>query len=103
MNARANETPYRGPSNAPPSPSQIVVTTGPDIPGFRITKVLAVVQGVAMRPPGADNASARATRDTAALRLLEEARGLGANAIIAMRYDSTTEEVCAYGTAVRIA
>jgi uncharacterized protein YbjQ (UPF0145 family) len=45
---------------------------------------------------------ARVTRDTAATRLLDEARGLGANAIIGMRYDSTADEVCAYGTAVRI-
>jgi len=36
------------------------------------------------------------------MRLLEEARGLGANAVVGMRYDSTAEEVCAYGTAVRI-
>lgn len=40
--------------------------------------------------------------DTAAMRLLEEACGLGANAIIGMRCDSTAEEECAYGTAVRI-
>ena len=46
---------------------------------------------------------ARSARDTASTRLLEEARGLGANAIIGMRYDSTADEVCAYGTAVRIA
>ena len=95
-----SESPYRG---AAPAPStQIVVTTGPDVPGFRITHVLAVVHGVAMRPTGAAHAVARATRETAAVRLLEEARGLGANAIIGMAYDSTTEEVCAYGTAVRI-
>jgi uncharacterized protein YbjQ (UPF0145 family) len=95
----ANESPYRG---AVTPPVEIVVTTGPAVPGFRITQVLAVVHGVAMRPAGASNALARATRDTAAVRLLEEARGLGANAIIGMRYDSTVEEVCAYGTAVRI-
>ncbi len=96
----ANESPYRGLSPAPSA--QIVVTTGPDVPGFRIVQVLAVVHGVAIRPAGASNAVVRATRDTAAQRLLEEARGLGANAIIGMRYDSTAEEVCAYGTAVRI-
>jgi uncharacterized protein YbjQ (UPF0145 family) len=104
------QSPYRG---AVPAPSaQIVVTTGPDVPGFRITEVLAVVHGVAMRPSETGDASAsrmsvlqgtRATRDAAASRLLDEARGLGANAIIGMRYDSSGDEICAYGTAVRIA
>ena len=95
-----SESPYRAPVAEPPS--QIVVTTGPDVPGFRVLKVMAVVHGVAMRPSGAALTAARAARDAAAARLLEEARGLGANAIIGMAYDSTAEEVCAYGTAVRI-
>ena len=94
-----SESPYR--SAGPGVPSPIVVTTGHDVPGFRITQVLAVVHGVAMRPVGG-YAAARAARDAAAVRLLEEARGLGANAIIGMQYDSNDSEVCAYGTAVRI-
>ena len=103
------DSPYRG--SAPAPAVQVVVTTGPDVPGFRITQVLAVIHGVAMRPAGSTDAAtrvsvlqgARSARDTASTRLLEEARGLGANAIIGMRYDSTADEVCAYGTAVRIA
>lgn len=40
-------------------------------------------------------------------RLIEEARGKGANAVIAFRFDtselgSTWTEICAYGTAVRV-
>ena len=40
-------------------------------------------------------------------RLVEEAKGKGANAIIAFRYDTSElgtswSEVCAYGTAVRV-
>ena len=40
-------------------------------------------------------------------RLTQEAEGKGANAIVAMRFDtselgSTWTEICAYGTAVRI-
>jgi uncharacterized protein YbjQ (UPF0145 family) len=95
------ESPYRGQGSEPPS--EIVVTTGPDVPGFRVVKIIAVVNGVAMRPTGAALAVARAARDAAAARLLEEARGLRANAIIGMAYDSNPEEICAYGTAVRIA
>jgi uncharacterized protein YbjQ (UPF0145 family) len=96
----AKESPYRAVD--PDAPSPIVVTTGPDVPGFRVLKVIAVVHGVAMRPMRAPLAVTRAARDAAAARLLDEARGLGANAIVGMRYDSSTEEICAYGTAVRI-
>ena len=47
-------------------------------------------------------------RQEAIARLVEEAEAKGANAIIAMRFDtselgSTWTEICAYGTAVRIA
>ncbi len=96
-----SESPYRG--SAPGAPSPIVVTTGPDVPGFRITHILAVVNGVALRSRDGGYAAARTAREAAAARLLEEARGLGANAIISMRFDSTGDEVCAYGTAVAIA
>jgi uncharacterized protein YbjQ (UPF0145 family) len=45
-------------------------------------------------------------REHATQRLVEEAEGKGANAIVAFRYDTselgdTWTEVCAYGTAVR--
>jgi uncharacterized protein YbjQ (UPF0145 family) len=96
-----SESPYRGP--APATSRQIVVTTGHDVPGFRITHVLAVVTGLALRTKETGGyAAARAAREAAVGRLLEEARGLGANAIIGMRFDSTGDEVCAYGTAVAI-
>ncbi len=96
------ESPYRG--SAPAPSRQIVVTTGPDVPGFRITHIFAVVNGVALRTKEVGGyAAARAAREAAVARLLEEARGLGANAIVSMRFDSTTDEVCAYGTAVAIA
>jgi uncharacterized protein YbjQ (UPF0145 family) len=40
-------------------------------------------------------------------RMIEEAEGKGANAIIAMRFDTSEmggqwTEICAYGTAVRV-
>jgi uncharacterized protein YbjQ (UPF0145 family) len=96
-----SESPYRG--SAPAPSRQIVVTTGQDVPGFRITHVLAVVTGLALRTKETGGyAAARSVREAAVGRLLEEARGLGANAIIGMRFDSTGDEVCAYGTAVAI-
>jgi len=46
-------------------------------------------------------------REEAIARLVEEAEAKGANAIVAMRFDTselgtTWTEICAYGTAVRI-
>ena len=46
-------------------------------------------------------------RQHATDRLIEEAEGKGANAVIAFRFDtselgSTWTEICAYGTAVRV-
>jgi uncharacterized protein YbjQ (UPF0145 family) len=46
-------------------------------------------------------------RDHATERLVENARGKGANAVLAFRFDtselgSTWTEICAYGTAVRV-
>jgi len=45
-------------------------------------------------------------REEAISRLVEEAESKGANAVVAMRFDtselgSTWTEICAYGTAVR--
>ena len=46
-------------------------------------------------------------REHATERLVEEAEGKGANAILAFRFDTselggTWTEICAYGTAVRV-
>jgi len=46
-------------------------------------------------------------REEAIQRLVEEAEAKGANAVVAMRFDTselgtTWTEICAYGTAVRI-
>ena len=48
-----------------------------------------------------------ASRQQVMERMVEEAEGKGANAIIAMRFDtsemgSNWTEICAYGTAVRV-
>ncbi|WP_034648384.1 YbjQ family protein [Cellulomonas sp. HZM] len=99
----------------------IVVTTN-DIPGYRIQAVLGEVTGLTVRSTniGAGiTASFRAigggevpeftkimyeSRHEVMGRLVGEAQQRGANAIVAMRFDTgaigSYSEVCAYGTAV---
>ena len=100
----------------------MLVTTN-DLPGYRITKVIGEVNGLTVRTRnvGAQiGASLKAfgggelrgltrqmeeARHEALERLSEAATALGANAVLAMRYDSnelggTFQEILAYGTAV---
>ncbi len=103
----------------------MIVTTGNDVPGHEITAFLGIVRGVIVRSPTigqglmgglkqfiGGNIEAYAdvcdtARQHALERMVEHARQMGANAVIAMRYDATefapaTTEVLAYGTAVKI-
>ncbi len=100
-----------------------LTTTAFDLPGYRITKSFGVVRGIIVRSRsiigniGAGiqslfggnitlytNLCERA-RDDAFRDMLVHAAGLGANAVIGVRYDATeiaagiTEVLC-YGTAV---
>jgi len=102
-----------------------IVTTGNDVAGYRITEYLGIVRGIVVRSPtiaqgflgglaqivgGNIEAYAEAceqARQEAYLRLLQHAEEMGADAVIAMRYDATefgqgATEVLAYGTAVRL-
>lgn len=104
----------------------MIVTTGNDVPGYRIESFLAVVRGVVVRAPGigqgimgglksivGGNIEAYArvcdqAREDAYDRMVQHAQALDADAIIGMRYDATefmqaTTEVLAYGTAVKLA
>jgi uncharacterized protein YbjQ (UPF0145 family) len=117
-------TPY---NIAPPrySVSHSMVTTGFDIPGWRIRSNLGVVRGIIVRSRnvlvniGAAFQTIVGGNITAWTKLCEETRAeafeimirhateLGANAIIGARYDTTelgsgVTEVLAYGTAVII-
>ncbi len=117
-----SEAGYRG---APAAPSTVLVTTSNEVVGYRIAAYLGVVRGVVVRSPsigqglvgafksiGGGNIEewaqvCDAARQDAYLRMLHHAEQLGANAIIAMRYDATefmqgATEVLAYGTAVRL-
>jgi uncharacterized protein YbjQ (UPF0145 family) len=103
----------------------LIVTTANEFDGHRITAYLGVVRGIVVRAQtitqgfrGAFSSffggNIRAyeevceqAREDAFQRMLEHAEEIGANAVIAMRYDATefaqgVTEVLAYGTAVKI-
>jgi uncharacterized protein YbjQ (UPF0145 family) len=103
--------------------TMMVVTTN-DLPGYRIDEVLGEVWGLTVRSRNAFSQMGAGLKSifggelkgmTKALydsrnevmnRMVEEAQRRGANAILAMRFDTsemgeTWTEICAYGTAVR--
>jgi uncharacterized protein YbjQ (UPF0145 family) len=104
----------------------MLITTMNDVPGHEVTDVYGEVFGLTVRSRnigsqigaglksiiggelGGMTKMLAEGRQEAIARLVEEAEVKGANAVIAMRFDtselgSTWTEICAYGTAVRIA
>src|SRR3990172_7576471 len=102
----------------------MLVSTMNDLPGYEIVEVLGEVTGLTVRSRniGSDiGASLKSliggelkgmtkmlgdSRDQARERMIEKARDLGGDAVIAMRFDvsdlgSLGTEICAYGTALR--
>ncbi len=102
---------------------RLLVSTMNDVPGYRVTTVFGEVMGLTVRSRnigsqiGASFKSLAGgelkgmtknlidSRHEVIDRMIEEARAYGANAIIAMRFDTSEmgtnwTEVCAYGTAV---
>lgn len=100
----------------------LIVTTN-DAPGYRVVKTLGLARGITVRSRnlvsdaigglqsmlggrvGAYVKLAEASRAEALEHLIEQAAGMGANAVIAMRYEANeimegVTEVLAYGTAV---
>ena len=103
----------------------MLIVTMIDIPGYEVEEVYGEVFGLTVRSRHIGSVIAAAfrsifggelrgmttmlqdSRQQAIARLVEEATAKGANAIIAMRFDtselgSTWTEVCAYGTAVKV-
>jgi uncharacterized protein YbjQ (UPF0145 family) len=103
----------------------MIVTTGNDIDGGPVKAYLGVVRGIVVRSPtigqgfmgglkqiiGGNIESYAAVCETARKeafdRMVKHAVDLGADAIIAIRYDATdfaagATEVLAYGTAVKL-
>ncbi|MBX6370646.1 MAG: YbjQ family protein [Acidothermus sp.] len=102
----------------------LIVTTN-DIPGYHIDEILGEVWGLTVRSRnvisqfgaglksifgGELRGMTRVlieSRNQAMQRLIEEATARGANAILAMRFDTSElgqmwTEICAYGTAARV-
>jgi uncharacterized protein YbjQ (UPF0145 family) len=104
----------------------LIVTTANEIPGSNVARFLGVARGVVVRAaslgkgiigdlakglPGEVEIFTEVcseARQDAFERMVEQAQELGADAVIGMRYDSSNicdgvTEVCAYGTAVKLA
>ena len=104
----------------------MIISTMNDLPGYRVTEVLGEVFGLTVRSRNVGSQLGAGlkslvggelrgqtkmlidSRLQAQQRLIEEAEAKGADAILAMRFDSgelmqNTNEIVAYGTAVVIA
>jgi uncharacterized protein YbjQ (UPF0145 family) len=103
----------------------MIVTTMNDIPGYEVDEVFGEVMELTVRSRnlgsqigagfksmlgGELKGMTKAlvdSREQVRQRMVEEAEAMGANAIIAMRFDTSDmggnwTEICAYGTAVRV-
>jgi uncharacterized protein YbjQ (UPF0145 family) len=103
----------------------VLITTMNDVPGHEVTDVYGEVFGLTVRSRnigsqigaglksiiggelGGMTKMLAEGREEAIARLTEEAESKGANAVLAMRFDTselgnTWTEICAYGTAVRL-
>jgi uncharacterized protein YbjQ (UPF0145 family) len=103
----------------------MIVTTMNDIPGYEVDEVYGEVMGLTVRSRNIGSqlgASLKSilggelkgmtkaltdSRQQVMERMVQEAEAKGANAIIAMRFDTSEmgpqwTEICAYGTAVRV-
>lgn len=102
-----------------------MTTSGFEIPGYKATKSLGIVRGIVVRSRsvfGTIGASLQTlvggdislftelcekTREDAFQRMLKHAADLGADGVVAVRYDATevmqgVTEVLCYGTAVKL-
>ncbi|MFI7076587.1 YbjQ family protein [Micromonospora sp. NPDC049903] len=121
---RSGEQPSRCRPASTASIRNVLVVTTDQLPGYEIRQILGEVvssmartrnpyregvknlRGGAYDPSAPDNLTRWRTDSVA--RLGEEARRLGANAVVGMRFDSRDcgemwMEICAYGTAVIVA
>ncbi len=103
----------------------VIVTTGNEVAGHTIARYIGIVRGIVVRSPsiaqgflgglkqivgGNIEEYARVceqARQDAFQRMVQHALEIGADGVVAMRYDATeftqgATEVLAYGTAVRL-
>jgi uncharacterized protein YbjQ (UPF0145 family) len=104
---------------------QFLVTTTNDVPGYRVEQVFGEVFGLTVRSRNVFSQMGAGlksmfggelkgmtkvlvdSRNEVMGRMIQEAQARGANAVIAMRFDTSEmgdvwTEICAYGTAVRV-
>jgi uncharacterized protein YbjQ (UPF0145 family) len=102
----------------------VLITTTNELPGYSIEEVFGEVFGLTVRSRNIGSQMGAGlksmlggelkgmtkalvdSRNEVVARMVEEAEGKGANAVVAMRFDTsemggTWTEICAYGTAVR--
>ncbi|MHB1584449.1 MAG: YbjQ family protein [Acidimicrobiales bacterium] len=112
-----------GPAAA--EPPQVLVSTMNDVPGYRVARVYGEVFGLTVRSRNVGSQIGAglkalaggelkgmtknlvASRHEVMARMVQEALDRGANAVLAMRFDTSEmggnwTEICAYGTAVTI-
>jgi len=103
----------------------MIVTTMNDIPGYEVDEVFGEVMGLTVRSRNVGSQIGAGlksilggelkgmtkalidSREQVRQRMIKEAESKGANAIIAMRFDTSEmggnwTEICAYGTAARV-
>ena len=103
----------------------MIVVTMNDLPGYRVDDVIGEVTGLTVRSRNAGaqlgaglksivggelkglTKQLQQSRDEALQRMVERAEAVGANAILAVRFDSDEvgtgyQELVAYGTAVKV-
>ncbi len=103
----------------------MLISTMNDVPGYRVSKVLGECFGLTVRSRNAFSQfgaglkslaggelkgmtkNLETSREEVVQRMAEEAEARGANAVLAMRFDTSEmggnwTELCAYGTAVVI-
>jgi uncharacterized protein YbjQ (UPF0145 family) len=103
----------------------MLISTMNDVPGYRVTRVLGECFGLTVRSRNVGSVigasfkslfggelkgltkNLQLSREQVIERMTEEAESRGANAVIAMRFDTSEmggnwTEICAYGTAVVI-
>jgi uncharacterized protein YbjQ (UPF0145 family) len=103
----------------------MLISTMNDVPGYRVTQVLGEVFGLTVRSRNIGSQfgaglkslvggelkgmtkNLASSRQDVINRMVEEAQAKGANAVLAMRFDTSEmggnwTEICAYGTAVRV-
>jgi uncharacterized protein YbjQ (UPF0145 family) len=105
--------------------SRVIIATTNDLPGYEITETLGEVFGLTVRSRNAFSQmgaglksmfggelkgmtkNLETSRQEVIQRMAEAAAERGANAVVAMRFDTSEmgdawTEICAYGTAVKV-